>query len=68
MRGVGGEVGPALDRDGSLSSLFTEAQLSDYVCHDEGNFPRSNRRFRTKTRFPCSTGQKSDHQVPLASD
>ena len=35
MRGVGGDVGPALDRDGSLSSLFTAAQLSDYIRHDE---------------------------------
>ena len=41
MRGVGGEVGPALDRDGSLSSLLTAAQLRDYVRHDESRFPQS---------------------------
>ena len=34
LRGVGGEVGPALDREGSLSSLFTTAQLREYVRHD----------------------------------
>ena len=36
-----GEVGPALDREGSLSSLLTEAQLRDNVRHDEGRFPNS---------------------------
>ena len=41
MRGVGGDVGPALDREGSLSSLFTTAQLRDYVRHDERRFPQS---------------------------
>jgi len=41
MRGVGGEVGPALDRDYSLSSLLTRAQLSDYIRHDESRFPQS---------------------------
>lgn len=41
MRGIGGGVGPALDRDSSLSSLFTTAQLRDYVRHDEGRFPQS---------------------------
>jgi mono/diheme cytochrome c family protein len=41
MRGVGGEVGPALDRDGSLSSLFTTAQLRDYIRHDKSRFPQS---------------------------
>mgnify|MGYP000532494416 CR=1 FL=1 len=41
MRGVGGDVGPALDRKGSLSSLFTTAQLRDYVRHDENRFPQS---------------------------
>jgi len=41
MRGVGGEVGPALDREGSLSSLFTAAQLREYVRHDESRFPQS---------------------------
>jgi mono/diheme cytochrome c family protein len=41
MRGVGGDVGPALDRDGSLSSLLTTAQLRDYVRHDKSRFPQS---------------------------
>ena len=41
MRGVGGDVGPALDRDNSLSSLLTTAQLHDYVRHDESRFPQS---------------------------
>jgi mono/diheme cytochrome c family protein len=41
MRGVGGDVGPALDREGSLSSLFTTAQLRDYVRHEESRFPQS---------------------------
>jgi mono/diheme cytochrome c family protein len=41
IRGVGGDVGPALDRHGSLSSLFTTAQLSDYIRHDESRFPQS---------------------------
>jgi mono/diheme cytochrome c family protein len=41
MRGVGGDVGPALDRDSSLSSLLTTAQLHDYVRHDESRFPQS---------------------------
>ena len=41
MRGVGGDVGPALDREGSLSSLLSRAQLRDYVRHDENRFPQS---------------------------
>ena len=41
MRGVGGEVGPALDRDHSLSSLLSKAQLMDYVRHDKSQFPQS---------------------------
>lgn len=41
MRGVGGEVGPAFDRDDSLASALTEAQLRDYVRHDESRFPQS---------------------------
>ncbi len=41
MRGVGGDVGPALDRENSLSSLLTTAQLSDYIRHDESRFPQS---------------------------
>lgn len=41
MRGVGGDVGPALDREGSLSSLLPTAQLRDYVRHEERLFPHS---------------------------
>jgi mono/diheme cytochrome c family protein len=41
MRGVGGDVGPVLDREGSLSSAFTTAQLSDFVRHDTSLYPRS---------------------------
>ena len=41
IRGVGGDVGPVLDRENSLSSIFTKAQLRDYVRHDESRFPRS---------------------------
>ena len=41
MRGVGGDVGPALDREGSLSSVFTAAQLRDYVRHDGSRYPQS---------------------------
>jgi mono/diheme cytochrome c family protein len=41
MRGVGGDVGPVLDRDNSLSSLLTTAQLRDYIRHDESRFPHS---------------------------
>jgi len=41
MRGVGGELGPALDRQGSLASVFTTAQLRDYVRHDGTRYPQS---------------------------
>ncbi len=41
MRRVGGDVGPALDRDGGLSSILTTAQLSDYIRHDKRRFPQS---------------------------
>jgi mono/diheme cytochrome c family protein len=41
MRAVGGDVGPALDRDNSLSSLLARAQLSEYIRHDESRFPQS---------------------------
>ena len=41
MRGVGGDVGPVLDRKGSLSSLLPTAQLRDYVRHDKSRFPQS---------------------------
>jgi mono/diheme cytochrome c family protein len=41
MRGVGGQVGPALDREGNLSSLLTTAQLREYVGHDQSRFSQS---------------------------
>jgi mono/diheme cytochrome c family protein len=41
MRGVGGDLGPVLDREGSLSSVFTTAQLSDFVRHDSNLYPGS---------------------------
>lgn len=41
MRGVGGDLGPVLDREGSLSSVLTTAQLSDFVRHDTSLYPRS---------------------------
>jgi len=41
MRGVGGKVGPILDREQSLSALFTTAQLRDYVRHDSSLYPQS---------------------------
>jgi mono/diheme cytochrome c family protein len=41
MRGVGGDVGPALDRVGSLSSVLPTAQLRDYVGHESSRYPQS---------------------------
>ena len=41
MRGTGGSVGPALDRDASLSALLTPEQLADFVRHDPRRFPQS---------------------------
>ncbi len=41
MRGVGGNVGPALDREWSLSSVFPTAELRDYVRHEDSRFPHS---------------------------
>jgi mono/diheme cytochrome c family protein len=41
MRGVGGSVGPALDRAASASALSTPAQLGAYVRHERWLFPRS---------------------------
>ncbi len=41
MRGVGGEVGPALDRQGGLSSALPTEQLRDFVRHEEQIFPYS---------------------------
>ena len=57
MRGVGGDVGPALDRDGSLSSLFTTAQLRDYVRHDDSRFPQSKMPPFSKLLSPMEIGQ-----------
>lgn len=57
MRGVGGEVGPALDRDGSLSSLFTAAQLRDYVGHDKSRFPQSKMPQFSKLLSPTEIDQ-----------
>jgi mono/diheme cytochrome c family protein len=41
VRGVGGDVGPALDREGSLSSVLPTAQLRAFVRHDASRFPQS---------------------------
>ena len=41
MRGVGGDVGPAIDREGSLSSVLNASQLRDYVRHEGRSYPRS---------------------------
>jgi len=41
MRDVGGDVGPAIDREGSLSSILDASQLRDYVRHDDRSYPRS---------------------------
>ncbi len=41
MRGVGGDVGPTLDRESSLSSILDTEQLRAYVRHEESTFPRS---------------------------
>ena len=41
MRGVGGNVGPALDRESSLSSVLATEQLRDFVRHDKSRFPQS---------------------------
>jgi mono/diheme cytochrome c family protein len=41
MRDVGGDVGPALDRGGSVASVLTTEQLRDYVRHDGSRYPHS---------------------------
>lgn len=41
LRGVGGGVGPPLDREGGLAAVLPTEQLRDYVRHDEHSFPRS---------------------------
>ena len=57
MRGVGGDVGPALDRDSSLSSLLTTAQLRDYIRHDESQFPQSKMPQFSKLLHPTEIDQ-----------
>lgn len=57
MRSVGGDVGPALDRDGSLSSIFTAAQLREYVRHDERRFPQSKMPQFSKLLSPTEIDQ-----------
>ena len=57
MRGVGGEVGPALDREGSLWSVLTRAQLRDYVRHDESRFPQSKMPQFSKLLSPTEIDQ-----------
>ena len=57
MRGVGGDVGPALDRDGSLSSILPRAQLSDYIRHDEKLFPQSKMPQFSKLLTPAEIDQ-----------
>ena len=41
MRGVGGDVGPALDRQGGQASVLSTAQLRDYVRHEGTGDPKS---------------------------
>jgi mono/diheme cytochrome c family protein len=41
MRDVGGDVGPPLDREGSLASVLPTPQLRDYVRHDGSLYPQS---------------------------
>jgi cytochrome c553 len=61
MRGVGGEVGPALDRDGSLSSLLSMAQLRDYIRHDESRFPQSKMPQFSKLLRPMDIDQVASY-------
>ena len=57
MRGVGGDVGPELDRDGSLSSVLTAAQLRDYVRHESSRYPRSKMPQFSKLLSPAEVDQ-----------
>lgn len=57
MRGVGGDLGPVLDREGSLSSVFTTAQLSEFVRHDTSLYPHSKMPQFSKTLSSVEIGQ-----------
>jgi mono/diheme cytochrome c family protein len=57
MRGVGGGVGPALDREGSLSSVLTTAQLRDYVGHETRRYPQSKMPQFSKLLSPTEIDQ-----------
>ena len=57
MRGVGGDVGPALDREGSLSSVLTTAQLRDYVGHESSRYPQSKMPQFSKLLSPTEIDQ-----------
>ena len=57
MRGVGGDVGPALDRQGSLSSVFTAVQLRDYVRHEGTGYPQSKMPQFSKLLSPTEIDQ-----------
>jgi len=57
MRGVGGDVGPVLDRQGSLSSALTTAQLRDYVRHDGTGYPQSKMPQFSKLLSPTEIDQ-----------
>jgi mono/diheme cytochrome c family protein len=61
MRGVGGEVGPALDRPGSLASVLPREQLRDYVRHDESHFPHSKMPPFSKLLSPTEIDQVVDY-------
>jgi mono/diheme cytochrome c family protein len=57
MRSVGGDLGPVLDREGSLSLVFTTAQLTDFVRHDTSRYPRSKMPQFSKTLSSTEIGQ-----------
>jgi len=57
MRGVGGQVGPELDREGSLSSVLSTEQLRDYVGHEERLFPHSKMPPFSKILSPAQLDQ-----------
>ena len=48
-------MGPALDRDDSLSSILTPVQLSDFVRQDESRFPQ--------TKMPLSSTLLSPTEI-----
>jgi mono/diheme cytochrome c family protein len=57
MRGVGGQVGPELDREGSLSSILSTDQLREYVGHEERRFPYSKMPPFSKILSPAQLDQ-----------